>query len=71
MPSYIKDILVKGERHHNIFSGKPQPLNQDYFKTVWRRFGDVLRGNLTCLNKDKHYSICVSLVRCVVGGSMW
>ena len=24
--------------HHNIFSGKPQPLNQDYFKTLWSRF---------------------------------
>ena len=38
VPSYIRDILAKGERHHNIFSGKPQPLNQDYFKTLWRQF---------------------------------
>jgi len=38
VPSYIRDILVKGEPHHNIFSGKPQPLNQDYFKTLWGRF---------------------------------
>jgi integrase len=38
VPSYIRNILVKGERHHNIFSGKPQPLNQDYFKTLWSRF---------------------------------
>jgi integrase len=38
VPSYIRDILVKGEPHHNIFSGKPQPLNQDYFKTLWSRF---------------------------------
>ena len=38
VPSYIRDILVKGERHHNIFSGRPQPLNQDYFKTLWSRF---------------------------------
>ena len=38
VPSYIRDILVKGERHHNIFSGKRQPLNQDYFKTLWSRF---------------------------------
>jgi integrase len=38
VPSYIRDILVKGERHHNIFSGKRQPLNQDYFKTLWGRF---------------------------------
>ena len=26
------------EPHHNIFSGKRQPLNQDYFKTLWSRF---------------------------------
>jgi len=38
VPSYIRDILVKGEPHHNIFLGKPQPLNQDYFKTLWSRF---------------------------------
>jgi integrase len=38
VPSYIRDILVKGERHHNISSSKPQPLNQDYFKTLWSRF---------------------------------
>ena len=29
---------VKGEPHHNIFSGSSQPLNQDYFKTLWSRF---------------------------------
>ena len=38
VPSYVRDILVKGEPHHNIFSGKSQPLNQDYFKTLWSRF---------------------------------
>ena len=38
VPIYIRDILVKGEPHHNIFSGTPQPLNQDYFKTLWSRF---------------------------------
>ena len=38
VPTYIRELLVKGEPHHNIFSGKPQPLNQDYFKTLWRRF---------------------------------
>ena len=38
VPSYVRDILVKGEPHHNIFSSKPQPLNQDYFKTLWGRF---------------------------------
>ena len=38
VPSYIRELLVKGEPHHNIFSNKPQPLNQDYFKTLWSRF---------------------------------
>jgi len=38
VPSYIRDILIKGEPYHNIFSGTPQPLNQDYFKTLWSRF---------------------------------
>ena len=41
VPCYVREILVKGEPHHNIFSGKPQPLNQDYFKTLWRRFKRV------------------------------
>jgi len=36
--TYIRKLLVKGERHHNIFSNRPQPLNQDYFKTLWSRF---------------------------------
>lgn len=38
VPTYIRDILVKGEPHHNIFSGETKPLNQDYFKTLWSRF---------------------------------
>ena len=38
VPSYIRDILVKGNPKDNIFSGTPQPLNQDYFKTLWSRF---------------------------------
>jgi integrase len=37
VPSYVRDILVKGEPHHNIFSGRQQPLNEDYFKTLWSR----------------------------------
>ena len=41
VPSYVRDILVKGEPHHNIFSGRQQPLNQDYFKTLWSRFKRV------------------------------
>jgi integrase len=38
VPTYIRKLLVKGERHHNIFSGRPTPLNQDYFKALWSRF---------------------------------
>jgi len=38
IPSYIRDILVKREPNHNIFSNQPQPLNKDYFKTLWSRF---------------------------------
>ena len=32
---FPKSIIlhVKGEPHHNIFSNKPQPLNQYYLKT--------------------------------------
>ena len=41
VPSYVRDILVKGEPHHNIFSGREQPLNEDYFKTLWSRFKKV------------------------------
>ena len=38
VPSYVRDVLLKGEPDHNIFSVRPQPLNQDYFKTLWGRF---------------------------------
>ena len=38
VPFYVRQLLVKGEPHHNIFSGRQQPLNQDYFKTLWSRF---------------------------------
>ena len=34
VPTHVRNTLVKGEPRHNIFSGKPQPLNQDYFKTL-------------------------------------
>jgi integrase len=38
VPTYIRELIVRGERHHNIFSNRPTPLNQDYFKTLWSRF---------------------------------
>tara|TARA_B110000459_G_scaffold54119_1_gene60412 strand:+ start:588 stop:824 length:237 start_codon:yes stop_codon:yes gene_type:complete len=34
VPSYIKNLLVKSESNHNIFSGNANPLNEDYFKTL-------------------------------------
>jgi integrase len=39
--SYIHlsgQMLVKGEPNDNVFSGRSQPLNEDYFKTLWSRF---------------------------------
>jgi len=50
VPTYVRELLVKGEPHHNIFSGRPQPLNQDYFKTLWTRFKKHSKN----LNKDRH-----------------
>ncbi len=38
VPSYIKELLIKGEPSNNIFSGKPLHHNEDYFKTLWSRF---------------------------------
>ena len=38
VPSYVRQLLERGEPHHNIFSGRQQALNQDYFKTLWSRF---------------------------------
>jgi integrase len=38
VPTYIRELLVKGEPHHNIFSERQQALNKDYFKTLWSRF---------------------------------
>ena len=50
VPSYVRDVLVKGESNHNIFSGTNKPLNQDYFKTLWSRFkrqSDILEQGQT------------------------
>ncbi len=38
VPNYIKQLLVKGQPQHNIFTGTTRPLNEDYFKTLWGRF---------------------------------
>ena len=31
VPIYIRELLVKGEPHHNIFTDTTRPLNEDYF----------------------------------------
>ena len=41
VPSYIKEILVKGSRDHNIFSEATQPYNKGYFSLLWRRFKEL------------------------------
>jgi len=41
VPIYIRELLVKGEPHHNIFTDTIRPLNEDYFKTLWGRFKRV------------------------------
>ena len=38
VPIYIRELLVKGQPHHNIFTNTIRPLNEDYFKTLWSRF---------------------------------
>ena len=41
VPIYIRELLVKGQPQHNIFTGTTRPLNEDYFKTLWGRFKTV------------------------------
>ena len=41
VPSYIREILVKGESNHNLFTDSYKPPNPDYFKTLWSRFKRV------------------------------
>ena len=41
VPIYIRELLVKGQPQHNIFTGTTRPINVDYFKTLWGRFKRV------------------------------
>ena len=41
VPIYIRQLLIKGQPQHNIFTGTSRPLNEDYFKTLWGRFKRV------------------------------
>ena len=38
VPSYVRDLLVRSDSDYNIFSNKIKPYNNDYFKTLFRRF---------------------------------
>ena len=49
VPIYIRELLVKGQPHHNIFTDTIRPLNEDYFKTLWSRFKRVSK----LLEQDK------------------
>ena len=50
VPQYIKGVLKKTEDHLNIFSGKEEPFDPDYFKGLWSRFkkrSKLLEANQT------------------------
>ena len=50
VPIYIRELLIKGQPQHNIFTDTIRPLNQDYFKTLWSRFkkqSDILEQGQT------------------------
>jgi len=38
VPQFVRDKLVVGNPHDNIFSNTPIEFNEDYFKTLWSRF---------------------------------
>ena len=38
VPSYVKQLLVRGDSEHNIFTVTTKAPNKDYFKTLWSRF---------------------------------
>jgi hypothetical protein len=40
-PSYIEELLNKGDNNLNIFTGTTKAPNPDYFKTIWGRFKKV------------------------------
>ena len=48
VPKYIREILVKGDNNHNIFTNTIVAYNSSYFKGVWSRFKKVNSS----INKD-------------------
>jgi len=50
VPYYVKEVLKKTEDHLNIFSGREEPFDPDYFKGLWSRFkkrSKLLEANQT------------------------
>lgn len=50
VPLYVKEVLKKTKDHLNIFSGKEEPFDPDYFKGLWSRFkkrSKLLEANQT------------------------
>ena len=50
VPYYVKEVLKKTEDHLNIFSGRIEPFDPDYFKGLWSRFkkrSKLLEANQT------------------------
>jgi integrase len=41
VPSYIRELLNKGDNNLNIFTETTKAPNPDYFKTIWGRFKKV------------------------------
>ena len=57
VPIYIRQLLVKGQPQHNIFTGTIRPLNEDCFKTLWGRFKRVSK----LLEQDQHCTLLGTL----------
>ena len=38
VPYYVQEELLKKNKGINIFTGKPQPYSEDYFKGLWTKF---------------------------------
>ena len=58
VPSYIREILIKGESNNNIFTNSIKPPNPYYFKTLWSRFKRVSE----LIEQDpKHFILFVTL----------
>lgn len=48
VPLFVRNYLIRGKESNNIFTGQPNPFNEDYFKTLWSKF----KKSSKLLNKD-------------------